>query len=106
LERKSKLDHLRVRVEEGRLQSIPLPPADEGLAAGGPIRIIDNEVPGAERKLSTISKSAPLHTVQVAREISRQLGSMELFHVLCEIQNQLAAAESLPSLLDIIVGLV
>jgi light-regulated signal transduction histidine kinase (bacteriophytochrome) len=84
----------------------PRHPPDEGLPSGGPIHIIENEALEAERKLSTTSRSTPLHAVQVARETSRQLGSMELFHVLCEIQNQLTAADSLPSLLDIIVGLV
>ncbi len=83
----------------------PRHPPEDGLPANGPIRIIDNEAPEEERLMSTISQSKPLHAVQVARETSRQIGSMELFHVLCEIQNQLGAAESLPSLLDIIVGL-
>jgi hypothetical protein len=82
----------------------PRHPPDDGLPANGPISIIDNETPEEERLMSTTSKSQPLHAVQVARETSRQIGSMELFHVLCEIQSQLAAAESLSSLLDIVVG--
>lgn len=44
--------------------------------------------------------------MQVRRETSQQLPGRfdELFHVLYEIQNQLVAAEFIPSLLDIIVG--
>jgi len=83
----------------------PTHPPDDGLPEK-PIHIIDNEAPEKERILSTTSKSQPLHAVQVARETSRQIGSMELFHVLCEIQNQLASATTLESLLDIVVGLV
>jgi len=46
----------------------PRHPPDEGLPNGGLIHIVDNEAPEAERKMSTTSKSAPLHAVQVARE--------------------------------------
>lgn len=83
----------------------PQHPPEDGLP-DKPIQVTDNEPSEEEWKLSTTSKSKPLHAVQVARETGRQIGAMELFHVLCEIQTQLAAAESLPGLLDIIVGLV
>jgi hypothetical protein len=55
---------------------------------------------------TTCSESAPLHAVQIGRETLQQLPGWfdELFHVLCEIQYQLAAADSIPSLMDIIVG--
>ncbi len=69
------------------------------------MHIIENETPELEWKLAKISsESAPLHTVQVGRETSQQLPGRfdELFHVLCETQNRLAAANSIPSLLDTI----
>jgi hypothetical protein len=83
----------------------PRHPPEDGLPEH-PVQIIDSQVSEEEKLLSTKSKSKPLHAVQVAREASRQIGSMELFHVLCEIQNQLAAAVSLPEIMEIIVGLV
>jgi hypothetical protein len=83
----------------------PRHPPEDGLPEH-PVQVIDSQATEEERLLSTKSKSKPLHAVQVARETSRQIGSMELFHVLCEIQNQLAAAVTLPEIMDIIVGLV
>jgi hypothetical protein len=83
----------------------PRHPPEDGLPEQ-PIQVIDSQATEEERLLSITSKSKPLHAVQVARETSRQIGSMELFHVLCEIQNQLAAATALSQIMDIIVGLV
>lgn len=83
----------------------PRHPPEDGLPEH-PIQVIDSQATEEEWLLSTKTKSKPLHAVQVARETSRQIGSMELFHVLCEIQNQLAAAVTLPEIMDIIVGLV
>lgn len=83
----------------------PRHPPEDGLPEH-PIQVIDSQATEEERLLSTTSKSQPLHAVQVARQTARQIGSMELFHVLCEIQNQLAAATTLPEIMDIIVGLV
>jgi hypothetical protein len=68
--------------------------------------VIDGRPTERDRLLSTTNRSKPLRAVQIARESSRQVGSMELFQVLCEIQEQLALATDLQSLLDIIVGLV
>lgn len=83
----------------------PRHPPEDGLPEH-PVQVIDSQATEEERLLSTKSKSKPLHAVQVARETARQIGSMELFHVLCEIQNQLACATTLPEIMDIIVGLV
>jgi light-regulated signal transduction histidine kinase (bacteriophytochrome) len=83
----------------------PIHPPEDGLP-DEPVRIIEHKATEAERQLSTMSKSRPLHTVRVARQSGRRVGSMELFHVLCEIQTQLATATTLQSLLDIAVGLV
>lgn len=83
----------------------PRHPPEDGLPEH-PIQVIDSQATEEERLLSTKTKSKPLHAVQVARETSRQIGSMELFHVLCEIQNQLAAAVTLSEIMDVIVGLV
>lgn len=71
-----------------------------------PVGVVETQATDEERKLSTTAKSKPLHAVQVARETERQIGSMELFHILCEIQNQLAAQTTLQELLDVVVGLV
>jgi hypothetical protein len=83
----------------------PRHPPDDGFPER-PVEVVETQASEEERKLSTTSCSKPLHAVQVARETERQIGSMELFHVLCEIQNQLAAQTSLQALLDVIVGLV
>jgi hypothetical protein len=83
----------------------PRHPPEDGLP-DEPVNVIEGEASEEDRLRSKTSQSKPLHAVQVAREASRQIGSMELFHVLCEIQTQLAAATILPELLDIIVGLV
>jgi hypothetical protein len=67
-----------------------------------PVGATDNKV--SEKELSKRGlKNKPL---RLNRETGRQLGSMELFHILCEVQAQMARATSLPQLLDITVGLV
>lgn len=83
----------------------PQHPPEDGLPAK-PIQVTDHTPSEEEARLSSTSNSKPLHAVTVARETGRNMGSMELFHVLCEIQTQLAAATTLPELLDIVVGLV
>jgi len=83
----------------------PIHPPEEGLP-DEPVRIIQSRATEAELQLSTMSKSRPLHTVRVARQSGRCLDSMELFHVLCEIQAQLATATTMQSLFDIMVGMV
>ncbi|KUJ23052.1 uncharacterized protein LY89DRAFT_165704 [Mollisia scopiformis] len=83
----------------------PRHPPDDGFPED-PVAVVETEATVEERMLSTTTKSKPLHAVQVARETERQIGSMELFHVLCEIQNQLAVQTNLQDLLDVIVGLV
>lgn len=67
-----------------------------------PVSATSNKVP-EERKAQRTVQSKPL---RLNREPGRQLGSMELFHILCEIQAQMAAANTLSSLLNITVGLV
>lgn len=68
-----------------------------------PISMTDNQDAAPEILRPKLVKSKPL---RINRESGRQLGSMELFHILCEMQTQLAQATSLASLLDITVGLV
>ncbi|TVY20684.1 Cyanobacterial phytochrome B [Lachnellula arida] len=67
-----------------------------------PISATNNKIPEEMRHPRT-TKSKSL---RLDRENGRQLGSMELFHILCEIQAQMAKADSLASLLDIAVDLV
>lgn len=67
-----------------------------------PVGATDNKIPEAELSKRGL-KNKPL---RLNRETGRQLGSMELFHILCEMQAQMARATSLPQLLDITVGLV
>lgn len=83
----------------------PRHPPETGLPAE-PVQVTDNQPSEEEVRLSTTSMIQPLRAVQVAREAGRNIGSMELFHVLYEVQNQLASASTLPELLDTIVGLV
>ncbi|KAH7346416.1 PHY3, histidine kinase-group VIII protein [Rhexocercosporidium sp. MPI-PUGE-AT-0058] len=83
----------------------PQHPPDTGLP-DEPVQVTDNQPSEEEIRLSTTSMNKPLRAVQVARESGRQMGSMDLFHVLCEVQGQLASATSLPELLNIVVGLV
>lgn len=67
-----------------------------------PVSATDNKVPDEELPNRGL-KNRPL---RLNRETGRQLGSMELFHILCEMQAQMARAASLAQLLDITVGLV
>ena len=80
------------------------PPND--VLPGGPVTVGHHEVDESQRLLSTTSRSKPVRALEVARKSSRQLGPMDLFQILSEIQDQLGAAKSLTDLLDIIVGLV
>ncbi|KUJ12195.1 uncharacterized protein LY89DRAFT_593827 [Mollisia scopiformis] len=81
-------------------------PPEHGLPAV-PVQVIDHQIPTeAARLLSTTNRSTPLHAVDIARESSRPLGSLDLFHILSEVQAQLSKCTELPALLDIIVGLV
>jgi hypothetical protein len=68
-----------------------------------PISVTDNQAFAPEELRPSMMKSKPL---RINRESGRQLGSMELFHMLCEMQAQLASAKDLTALLDITVGLV
>ncbi|CAG8976457.1 hypothetical protein HYALB_00008047 [Hymenoscyphus albidus] len=68
-----------------------------------PIPITDDQAAEPEVIQPNLLKSKPL---RINRESGRQLGSMELFHILCEVQTQLAQATTLQSLLDVTVGLV
>ncbi|KAH8684610.1 GAF domain-like protein [Tricladium varicosporioides] len=68
-----------------------------------PISVTDSQASAPEQIKPNMAKSKPL---RINRESGRQLGSMELFHILCEMQTQLAGATSLSALLDITVGLV
>lgn len=83
----------------------PRHPPEDGLPAE-PVQVTDNEPSEEEMRLSTTAMHKPLCAVQVARETGRQMGSMDLFHVLCEVQDQLSSATTLPELLDTVVGLV
>jgi hypothetical protein len=84
----------------------PRHPPDDGFP-DVPMNVVDLQEATAEARLqSTISRSTPLHAVNIARKSSRQLGSMDLFHILAEIQKQMTSAPDLKSLLDILVGLV
>ncbi|KAH7410851.1 PHY3, histidine kinase-group VIII protein [Cadophora sp. MPI-SDFR-AT-0126] len=83
----------------------PRHPPEDGSPAQ-PAQVTDNEPSEEEMRLSTTAMHKPLRAVQVARETGRSIGSMELFHVLCEVQDQLSSATTLPELLDIVVGLV
>lgn len=71
-----------------------------------PVQVIEHQATSAERLLSTTSRSSPLHALQIARQSSRPLTSMDLFQILSEIQIQLGSATELSELLDRIVGLV
>lgn len=84
----------------------PQHPLPQEQVPAEPIEVVDSGPTERERLLSTTSRSKPLHAIKIARDTSRQVGSLELFQVLCEIQEQLALAIDLQNLLDIIVGLV
>lgn len=70
------------------------------------VQVIQHQATLAERLLSMTIRSQPLHALQIARQSSRPLASMDLFQILSEIQTQLGSTTELPELLDKIVGLV
>jgi len=76
------------------------------LIPGGPITVAHHEIDEAQRLLSTTNKSKSVRALEVARQSEQPLGPMELFQILSEIQEQLGSANSLPELLETIVGLV
>ncbi|TVY83041.1 Cyanobacterial phytochrome B [Lachnellula suecica] len=71
-----------------------------------PVHLSDNDPSEEELLHSTTSRSRSLYAVSIARERNRNLGPLELFQVLSEIQNQLGTASVLSELLDTVVGLV
>ncbi|KAL3420863.1 hsp90-like protein [Phlyctema vagabunda] len=72
-----------------------------------PTHTIDNEVSMEERVKSTTIKSEPLRAVQLARRRKQSaLGTMEVFNAMTQAQQQLGAAKTIQSVLDILVGLV
>ena len=71
-----------------------------------PVHVADTHPTDDDLLQSTTSRSKPLYAVGVARERNRNLGSLEIFQILSEIQHQLGTAEVLSDLLDIVVGLV
>jgi light-regulated signal transduction histidine kinase (bacteriophytochrome) len=79
---------------------------DNGGILDRPVQVVDNRATEAERILSITRRSQPLHTLEVARAISRQLTLMDLFQIHSEIQDQLSTSTELSNLLDVIVGLV
>lgn len=83
----------------------PIAQAEEGFP-DEPVHILGNHSTDEARLLSTTKRSAPLHALQFAREKGDQLDPMVMFQALCEIQSQLAAATTLPNILDVIVGLI
>lgn len=83
----------------------PTYPSDDGLP-DEPVQITDNSATEEDLLKSTTSRSKPLYAVGIARERNRTLGSLELFQVLSEIQQQLGNTSVLSELLDSIVGIV
>lgn len=83
----------------------PIAQPNEGLP-DEPVNILGGHSSEEAQLLSTTKRSTPLHEVQFARSRGDELGPMAMFHALCEIQSQLAAATTLPIILDVIVGLV
>ncbi|ATZ50634.1 Bcphy3 [Botrytis cinerea B05.10] len=79
-----------------------VPPENWNLP-GEQINIIDNQATEEERIISTTKYSEPFRTIQRTKN---RLGEMEMFHLGCEVQEQLNSATSIASLLDIVVGLV
>lgn len=67
-----------------------------------PVSATNNKVPEEELEKRTIKSKS----LRLDRDSNRQLGSMELFHILCEVQAQMSNSKSLDSLLDITVGLI
>lgn len=79
-----------------------VPPENSSLP-GESINVIDNQASEEERIVSTTKYSEPFRTIQRTKN---RLGEMEMFHLGCEVQEQLNSATSIASLLDIVVGLV
>ncbi|TGO39319.1 hypothetical protein BHYA_0056g00300 [Botrytis hyacinthi] len=79
-----------------------VPPENWNLP-GKQVSIIDNQATEEERIVSTTKHSEPFRTIQRTKN---SLGEMEMFHLGCEVQEQLNSATSIASLLDIVVGLV
>ncbi|KAJ8058934.1 hypothetical protein OCU04_011919 [Sclerotinia nivalis] len=79
-----------------------VPPEDYNLP-GESVNVIDNQATEEERIVSTTKYSEPFRTIQRTKN---RLGEMEMFHLGCEVQEQLNSATSIASLLDIVVGLV
>lgn len=72
-----------------------------------PTHTIANEVSPEERLKSLTSMSQPLRVLQLARRRQNSaLGSMEVFNAMTQVQQQLAAATTVQSVLDMTVGLV
>ncbi|KAM3087730.1 hypothetical protein ACMFMG_001806 [Clarireedia jacksonii] len=82
--------------------STDIPPDNSSLPEES-INIIDNQASTAERSKSITKYSEPLRTAQ---RMKHEIGELEVFHLLCEIQEQINSADSIPLLLDILVGLV
>ncbi|TGO84894.1 hypothetical protein BPOR_0453g00040 [Botrytis porri] len=79
-----------------------VPPENWNLP-GEQVNIIDNQATEEERIISTTKYSEPFRTIQRTKN---RLGEMEMFHLGCEVQEQLNSATSISSLLDIVVGLI
>nr|DAZ85349.1 TPA_exp: phytochrome-3 [Monilinia laxa] len=79
-----------------------IPPEISSLP-GESVNVIDNQATEEERIVSTTKYSEPFRTIQRTKN---RLGEMEIFHLGCEVQEQLNSATSIASLLDVVVGLV
>ncbi|QSZ32338.1 hypothetical protein DSL72_001912 [Monilinia vaccinii-corymbosi] len=79
-----------------------VPPENSSLPRES-VNIIDNQATEEERIVSTTKFSESFRTLQRTKN---RLGEMEMFHLGCEVQEQLNSATSIASLLDIVVGLV
>ncbi|PQE32638.1 hypothetical protein CJF32_00004192 [Rutstroemia sp. NJR-2017a WRK4] len=82
--------------------SVDVPPDNSSLPEES-VNVIDNQASTAERSKSITKFSEPLRTAQ---RMKHEIGELEVFHLLSEIQEQINAASSIPFLLDILVGLV
>jgi hypothetical protein len=65
-----------------------------------------NQHTSASHSHASTRRNAPIHSLDVSRKFSRQLGAMELFSVFSEMQSQLSSATDLSAILDLIVDLV
>lgn len=71
-----------------------------------PAQVTNDQNAKAERLAPTTSGSRHLRSVSIARKAGSELGPMDLFRILTEIQGHLSNATTLPALLDTVVGLV